>query len=507
MGKLLQMIGINKSFFNVKVLDNVYFELETGEVHALLGENGAGKSTLIKILGGNYTKDSGQILVNDTPVEIHRVEDARANGIRIIHQELMMVPDLNIAENIFLGQEKVKKFNLVDKNKQMEEAQVKLNAFGMMIPASTLLRNLTIAQQQMIEIIRAISFGARIIVMDEPTSSLSEEEVKVLFEIVRKLKSEGIGIIYISHRLSELFEIADRVTVLRDGMYVATKTVKDTTKDELVSLMVGRSISQYYTKTNTATDATVMYVEDLGDNETVKSVSFDLKRGEILGFAGLVGSGRSETMQLLFGLRKRARGAVKILGKNVDFINPSEAIKNGLGLVPEDRKTLGNFPDQGVRFNSTITVLKEFLRHGNYNAKKEKELTQKYINFMNTKVNSMEQVISSLSGGNQQKVLISRWLLATQKILILDEPTRGVDIGTKAEIYRIMDELAANGMAIIMVSSELPELINMCDRIVVMSHGISTGIVERNEFSQEKIMSLATHEIEKNVGGRAYAAE
>lgn len=495
MGKLLKMSGITKSFTGVVVLDKVNFELEAGEVHALLGENGAGKSTLIKILGGIYEKDGGTIEIEGKPVDIRQVEDARNNGISIIHQELMMVPDLSVAENIFLGRYKVKR-GWVDKAEQNAIAQRLLDQYNMRIDATMLVRRLTIAQQQMVEIIRAVSFGVKILVMDEPTSSLSEEEVEIMFHIVRRLKSEGIGIIYISHRMSELDIIADRVTVLRDGVSVATKVVKETNKDELVALMVGRSIENYYVKNDTATEEVVLEVQNLKDGDRVKNVSFDLRKGEILGFAGLVGAGRSETMLSIFGINPRVSGTVKLHGREVAFKDPREAMANGLGMLSEDRKQLGIFPDQGVRFNTTITVMDRFIHKGKYNGAKERELTQQYIDAMATKATSMEQVISRLSGGNQQKVMLSRWLLSTKDILIMDEPTRGVDVATKADIYKIMNDLAGSGMSIIMISSELPELINMCDRIVVLSHGVSTGTLERSKFTQEKIMSLATAEMD-----------
>jgi len=500
MSKLLEMIGIEKSFSGVKVLDNVNLEVEAGEVHALLGENGAGKSTLIKILGGIYSKDGGSIVIEGKQVKINKVEDARRNGISIIHQELMMVPDISIAENIFLGRGKTTKSGFADIAGQNRAAQELLNQYNMKLNATTLVRQLTIAQQQMVEIIRAVSFGVKILVMDEPTSSLDEDEVETMFSIVRRLKSEGIGIIYISHRMSELDVIADRITVLRDGTSVATKAVKETNRDELVALMVGRELTSYYTKMDNATDEVVLEVNHLSDGHRVRDVSFDLRKGEILGFAGLVGAGRSETMLNLFGLSERTGGTVKLLGRTVEFHSPREAMANGLGLVPEDRKLLGIFPEQGVRFNSTITIMEQFLGRGRYNAGRERTLTQQYIDRMQTRVTGMEQIISSLSGGNQQKVIISRWLLATKKILIMDEPTRGVDVGTKADVYKIMNDLAASGMSILMVSSELPELINMCDRIVVLSHGISTGVLERGEFTQEKIMSMATMEADVAVG-------
>ncbi len=496
MSVLLQMEDVCKEFPGVKALEDVQLELVEGEVHALLGENGAGKSTLIKVLGGIYIKDKGQIFIHGEEAEIRTVEDARKYGISIIHQELMMVPHMSVAENIFLGQEKTGKMGSVNLRRQEKDAQRILDDFGLNVLADTLLGALTIAQQQMVEIVRAVSFGARIIVMDEPTSSLSNKEVDILFDTVRKLKEQKIGIIYISHRMSELDEIADRVTILRDGKYIATVNVKDTTREKLVSLMVGRELSSYYTKTDTATDEVILEVKDLSDGKMVKNVSFDLRKGEILGFAGLVGAGRTETLQNIFGLTRRTAGTVKLYGEEVNFKSPREAMKAGIGLVSEDRKKLGLFLEQSVRFNMTIEILDQFIKNLHYSRAKERKLTQEYIDKMETKVATMEQIISGLSGGNQQKVIIGRWLLATDKILILDEPTRGVDVLAKAEIYEIMDHLAAQGLSIIMISSELPELINMSDRVVVMSHGISTGILDRTELNQEKIMMLATKELE-----------
>ncbi|MCD8364100.1 MAG: sugar ABC transporter ATP-binding protein [Lachnospiraceae bacterium] len=490
---LLQMKDVCKEFPGVKALDNVQLELRAGEVHALLGENGAGKSTLIKVLGGIYAMDQGQILIDGKEVQIHSVEDARKNGISIIHQELMMVPHLSIAENIFLGQENAKN-GIINLKKQELRAQNLLDNFGLDVDAGTLLGELTIAQQQMVEIVRAVSFGAKIIVMDEPTSSLSNKEVDILFETVENLKKKNIGIIYISHRMSELDVIADRVTVLRDGKYIATLDIAEASKEKLVSLMVGRELSSYYTKTNTASDEVILEVENLCDGKRVKSVSFDLRKGEILGFAGLVGAGRTETFQSIFGLSKKVSGKVTLDGKEIEFHSPIQAMEAGIGLVPEDRKKIGIFPAQSVRFNMTIGVLGQFLKNLRFDRKREIAMTQEYIDKMETKVSSMEQVISSLSGGNQQKVIIGRWLLAANRILILDEPTRGVDVVAKSEIYEIMNNLAAQGMAIVMISSELPELINMSDRVVVMSHGVSTGILQRDELDQEKIMMLATME-------------
>lgn len=498
MSVLLQMENINKTFSTVQVLHDVRFELKAGEVHALLGENGAGKSTLIKILGGVYTKDSGsgKIIINGEPVKIHGVEDAKKHGISIIHQELMLAPDMSVAENIFVGRPLKTKFGTMDLMRMEIEAQKILDEFNLPVDATQEVGKLNIAQRQMIEIVRAISFGARIIVMDEPTSSLSEKEVKVLFDAIHRLKESGVGIVYISHRMSELDVVADRVTILRDGHYIDTVDMKTTTHDHLISLMVGRDLETFYVKNNHCTDEVILKVENLKSGKMVQNASFELRKGEVLGFAGLVGAGRSEVMECLFGLRKVDAGAIYMDGKPVQIKKVRDAINYGIGLVPEDRKNQGIFPVQSLVHNASIEIMDEFLRYGRYNPEKEYALTQKYIDdVLETKYATLEQAIASLSGGNQQKIIFSRWLLSTKRILILDEPTRGIDVKTKTEIYRLIDKLTEEGLTVILVSSELPELINMSDRIIVMSHGHTTGELQRGEFTQEKIMTYATMEV------------
>lgn len=495
MEQLLKMEHIEKSFSGVKVLEDVCLELRAGEVHALLGENGAGKSTLIKILGGAYSRDGGDIYVNGEKADITNVESAKKYGIRIIHQELMLVPHMTIAENIFMGQEIRIKYGMVDREKMEQETEAFLNALELDLKPGQVIERLNIAQRQMVEIVRAISFGARIIVMDEPTSSLTEVEVDVLFDAVKKLKAKGVGIIYISHRMSELDQIADRITIMRDGKCVDTVVTKETNHDQLVRLMVGRDLGDLYQKNDHSTGEVVMKVDTLASGKEVRNVSFELHRGEVLGFSGLVGSGRSETMDCIFGLRKIESGKIFIDGKEVKIEKVADAMACGIGLVPEDRKRQGLYPVQGISFNATIEILEQFLKNGRYSAEKEQELTKQYVDgVMQTKYSSLEQPIGRLSGGNQQKIIISRWLLATKKILILDEPTRGIDVKTKSDIYHLIDRLTAEGLSIIFISSEMPELINMCDRIVVMSHGRTTGVLMREEFTQEKIMELSTKE-------------
>lgn len=487
---LLEMRNVHKTFPSVYALNGVNFQLKAGEVHAIIGENGAGKSTLIKVLGGIYTADQGEIFIDGKKVEIRDVKSAQENGISIIHQELVLVPHMTVAENIFLGREPGKgKF--VDRSKMVADAQELLDAYDMKIDANTLVRKLTIAQQQMVEIVKAISYRSKILVMDEPTSSISDKEVRFLFEMMRTLTAKGVGIIYISHKMSELEQICDRVTVMRDGLYIGTKVVKETTKDELISMMVGRELKNYYTRTFQETGEVLLECKNISDGKLVKGASFELRKGEILGFSGLVGAGRSELMKCIFGLTKGFTGEIYLDGKQVSIQSPSDAIKHGIALVPEDRKAEGLYLVQSVRFNSTIEVLKKFIRGIWVNKQKEEEITQTYIDLMSTKTPSQEQPIGKLSGGNQQKVMIGRWLATDPRILILDEPTRGVDVGAKSEIYAIMNRLVASGMSIIMISSEMPEIINMSDRIYVMCDGIITGCLDHEEATQEGIMELA----------------
>ena len=489
---LLEMKGIHKRFPGVLALNNVSLTVAAGEVHALLGENGAGKSTLIKVLGGIYIAEEGEIFIEGKKVKIDSVKSSHENGVAIIHQELVLVPYMTVAENIFLGREPMKgKF--VDHRKMTDDAQALLDANGMGIAADTLVGSLTIAQQQMVEIVKAISFNSKILVMDEPTSSISDKEVEFLFETMRGLTAKGVGIIYISHKMSELEQICDKVTVMRDGEYVGTKVVKETNKDELIAMMVGRELTNYYTRDFQQPGDVILKCDHISDGKMAKDASFEVRKGEIVGFAGLVGAGRSEVMKCIFGLTKNYKGSIEIEGSQVQIHNPIEAMKYGLALVPEDRKLEGLYKVQSVRYNSTIEVLGDFIKGIFVDGAKEEEITQKYIDMLSTKTPTQEQLIGNLSGGNQQKVIIGRWLATNPKILILDEPTRGVDVGAKSEIYAIMNDLVKQGMSIIMISSELPEIINMSDRIYVMSEGNITGCLSRDEVSQEAIMKLAAN--------------
>ncbi|MCH3920165.1 MAG: sugar ABC transporter ATP-binding protein [Sphaerochaeta sp.] len=487
---LLRMVNIHKRFPGVYALKNINFDLRAGEVHALLGENGAGKSTLIKVLGGIYHPDEGKIYIDGKKAEITNVLDAQKLGVAIIHQELVLAPYMTVAENIFLGREPKQK-GFLDKKRMFEETKQLLETYSMNFSPNTQVSRLTIAQQQMVEIIKAISYNSKILVMDEPTSSISEAEVTFLFSMMRTLTQKGVGIIYISHKMSELSQICDRVTVLRDGEYVGTKVVKETTRDELITMMVGRKLENYYIRDYSKGGEKILECQHLNDGKMVKDVSFFLRKGEILGLAGLVGAGRSETMQCVFGLTKGYKGKVFLEGKEMTFHSPTTAFSNGIALVPEDRKLDGLYMQQSVQFNATIEVLHEFLKGIKKNNRKEKEIAQTYIDMMHTKTPSLHQTIMNLSGGNQQKVLIGRWLATKPKVLILDEPTRGVDVGAKAEIYAIMNELAKEGLSIIMISSEMPEIINMSDRVYVFADGIVRGCINHEELTQEKIMALA----------------
>ena len=487
---LLEMKGICKSFPGVKALQNVSLQVKAGEVHALLGENGAGKSTLMNVLGGIYHAEEGEIYIDGQKTVIDGVVAARQAGVSIVHQELVLVPYMTVAENIFLGREPGTKLN-VNRRQMSEEAQKLLDTYDMNIDADTLVEKLTIAQQQMVEIVKAISFQSKILVMDEPTSSISDKEVNFLFDTMRTLTAKGVGIIYISHKMSELEQICDRVTVMRDGETVGTRVVKETSKDDLIAMMVGRELTNYYTRDYLEPGDVVLKCDHISDGKMAKDVSFELRKGEIIGFAGLVGAGRSETMKAIFGLTPGASGDVYVEGKKTSIKTPIDALKYGIALVPENRKEEGLYAVQSVRFNSTIEVLSSFIRHLHVSSSKEEEITQKYIDMMATKTPSQEQLIGNLSGGNQQKVMIGRWLATDPKILILDEPTRGVDVGAKAEIYAIMNELVKQGMSIVMISSELPEIINMSDRVYVMYDGHVTGCLSHEEATQESVMQLA----------------
>ncbi len=489
---VLEMENISKSFAGNVVLDGVSIQLKPGEVRALMGENGAGKSTLMKILGGIYKLDKGQIKINGNVQEIKTVDDARRCGISFIHQEISNVPSMNVAENFFLGHEPKTRLGTVDYKTMHEETQKALDVLDIRIPTNRLIQGLSIAQQQMLEIARAIHENAKILIMDEPTASLTNNEVENLYQQIRALKEKNVAIIYISHRMEETFQICDTVTILRDGQFIGTKNTADATEKELISMMVGREFENIYGNEVVSGGETILEVKNL-TSESVKDVSFNLKKGEILGFAGLVGAGRTETIHAIFGIDKILSGTIVLENKELKITKPADAIKAGIALVSEDRKGQGLFLDHSIGTNLTFQVLDEFIKYLHVNKKKEQGIVDEYKGKLAIRMASTRQAARELSGGNQQKIVISKWLAAKPKVLILDEPTRGIDVGAKAEIYKLMRDLTKAGVSIIMISSELPEVINNSSRIAVMSEGRLVKVLDpkQDEISQEIIMSYA----------------
>ena len=490
---ILEMKEIDKSFPGVHALDHVNFDLRKGEVHALMGENGAGKSTFMKVLTGIYSKDGGSILYEGKEVEFSNPREAQEAGIVIVHQELNMMGHLTVAQNVFIGREFMKG-GLIDDAKMNEEARKLFEKLNIQIDPSQTMSRLTVGKQQMCEIAKAISHEAKVIVFDEPTAALTDSGIEELFKIIRDLCSKGMGIVYISHRMDEIKKITDRVTVMRDGGYVGTMVTKDCTKEDIINMMIGRVIYEDpKAKSNVCADAeTVLKVEHLRAGRMVQDVSFELKKGEILGFSGLMGAGRTETARALFGADEKEGGDIYINGKKVEINSPQDAVGLGIGYLSEDRKRFGLVLGKTVAENSTLAALKEYVNGIFINKKKENEVAKKYVEFLKTKTPSVDQLLVNLSGGNQQKVVISKWLVQNCDILIFDEPTRGIDVGAKSEIYHLMNELVKEGKSIIMISSEMPEILRMSDRIMVMCEGKKTGEIDISEATQEKIMHLAT---------------
>lgn len=491
--KLLEMKNITKAFASNVVLNGVNLSVGEGEVVAILGENGAGKSTLIKILGGIYKADSGEIHINGTLKNIHSAAIAGANGIRIIHQEIILVPGRTIAANVFLGRELKNKLGLVDAKQMEKETQKVIDDLHLNLRADQLVGDLSIGMQQLVEIIKAVSAEARIVVMDEPTSSLSQGEVETLFDIIRLLKSKGVGIIYISHRLEELFTITDRIVVLRDGKMIGDVPTGEADKDELIRMMVGRELSSYYTRNKHEIRGVSLEVKGLLHEKYFKDIHFYARYGEIVGFAGLVGARRTELMKTIFGAYQKAGGDILLDGEKVDIRRPQDAIDRGIVYVSEDRRSEGLILKNDVEFNMGLVCLSDFVKGIHVRQAAWDKMVEDYRKKFSIKITSPKQLTGNLSGGNQQKVVLSKWLAKNPKVIILDEPTRGIDVGSKAEIYAIIDELAASGVSIIMVSSELPEIINMCNRCYVMCEGRITGELSEEEFSQESMMTYATN--------------
>ncbi|MDU5080358.1 sugar ABC transporter ATP-binding protein [Tissierella carlieri] len=489
MGKpILVMEMISKSFPGVKALDSVNFTVYENEVMALLGENGAGKSTLMKILSGVYKRDSGQIILEGQPVEMISPKDATDKGIAIIHQELNLIPYLTVYENIFLGRELKLATGVLNKREMIRQSDELLRKLKVNINPNVKVNTLSIAQQQMVEIAKALSLNAKIIIMDEPTDTLTDQEVENLFEIIRELKKEGKGIVYISHRLKEVFEICDKLTVLRDGQFIAEKKVSEVDEDEIIRLMVGRTLEEQFPYIKTNFQEEVLNVENLS-NEYIKDIGFTLRKGEILGISGLVGAGRTELAKTLYGVYKKDRGTVTLDGEKVNLRTPKEALDKGIVYVSEDRKHDGLILMMDVRSNMTISALEKFKRFLGIDKKKENRIASEYREKINIKTPSLHQKVQNLSGGNQQKVAIAKSLLTDPKVLILDEPTRGVDVGAKKEIYDLLNKIKEEGRSIIMISSEMPEILGMSDRILVMHEGQLRGEISREEATQEKIMS------------------
>ena len=494
---ILTMNDIDKSFPGVHALDHVHFDVNRGEVHALMGENGAGKSTLMKVLTGIYTKDSGSIIYEGKEVEFHNAREAQDAGVVIVHQELNMVGHLTVAQNIFIGRE-FKKGIMIDDKKMNEEAKKLFDRLNIDIDPTATMSDLTVGKQQMCEIAKAISHEAKVIVFDEPSAALTEAEIQELFKIIRDLREQNLGIVYISHRMDEIKVITDRVTVMRDGGYVGTLITNECTKDDIINMMVGRVIyEEPKTKSMVAPDApVVLKVSHLNAGKMVQDVSFELKKGEILGFSGLMGAGRTETARAIFGADPKESGEIFVNGQKVEINTPEDAVKAGIGYLSEDRKRYGVVVQKTVAENSTLATMDRYVKGIFINKKAEREITQKYVDSLATKTPSVDQLVVNLSGGNQQKVVIAKWLVRDCEILIFDEPTRGIDVGAKNEIYKLMNKLAAEGKSIIMISSEMTEILRMSDRIVVMCEGKVTGELGIEEVTQEKIMNLATRDIQ-----------
>ena len=492
MERLLQMTAISKRFGANVVLSDVKFELRHGEVHALIGENGAGKSTLMKILMGMYRADGGSIQVEGVTRRFASPSEALRAGIAMIHQELNLVPEMTIAENIFLGREK-RRYGLIDRAAQEAEAGEHLRTLGMTLDPAELVRNLSVSEMQMVEIAKTISCNARIIIMDEPTSAITDEEVHRLFACIRVLQARGIGIIYISHKMDELFTISDRITVLRDGQYIGTRKTGEFDRQDLIRMMVGREVSEVFPSRESAPGDELLRVEHLSLRGVFEDVSFVLRRGEILGLAGLMGAGRSEVAMTLFGHHAASSGTIRIDGKVCTIRAPWDAIGHRIALVSEDRKRFGLNLMASVCDNIVMVIEAGLGRFGLFNRRAAVQRAERMIARLGIKTFHHSQVVQSLSGGNQQKVVLAKWLLNEPEIIIFDEPTRGIDVGAKAEIYRLIHEIVNAGKAVLLISSEMPELIGLADRVLVMCAGRKTGELEGANITQENIMNLASH--------------
>ncbi|KQS61333.1 D-ribose transporter ATP-binding protein [Rhizobium sp. Leaf371] len=489
---LLTAEGVRKEFPGVVALDDVTFRLRRGTVHALMGENGAGKSTLMKILAGIYTPDRGQVRLKGVDIELSSPLDALENGIAMIHQELNLMPFMTVAENIWIRREPKGRFGLIDHGAMSRQTADLFKRLNIALDPEALVGDLSVANRQMVEIAKAVSYESDVLIMDEPTSALTEREVEHLFAIIRSLREQGIGIVYITHKMNELFEIADEFSVFRDGKYIGTHASTDVTRDDIIRMMVGREITQMFPKEDVPIGETVLSVRNLSLRGVFADISFEVRAGEILGIAGLVGSGRSNVAEALFGVTPASSGTIAINGRDVVIDTPTKAIANRMAFLTEDRKDTGCLLILNVLENMQIAVLQDkFVKHGFVQQKVLAEKCADMARKLRVKTPNLEERIENLSGGNQQKALIGRWMLTDPRILILDEPTRGIDVGAKAEIHRLVTEMARNGVAIIMISSEMPEVLGMSDRIMVMHEGRVTGFLDRAEATQIKVMELA----------------
>lgn len=489
---ILEMENVTKEFPGVKALDSIQFKVKKGSVHALMGENGAGKSTLMKIIFGIYTPDTGMIKFKGHDLKVSSTKEALKNGISMIHQELSPVPHMTVAENIFLGREPTKgKFGWVNNKKMIEDAKDLFKTLNIDLNPNSKMKDLSIANMQMVEIATAVSYDADLIIMDEPTSAITEKEVEKLFEIINSLNAKGVSIIYISHKMDEIFRICDEITVFRDGQYIGTKETTELTQDTLIQMMVGREIKQVFHKEKAEIKEVILAVSNLSKEGKFDNISFEVRKGEIVGISGLMGSGRTEVIESIFGIDPPDSGDIFIHGEKVKIKTPQDAIKLKVALLTEDRKLSGAFLPISIKENMIISSIDQFLERGYINKKLVDEACNEQVEQLNIKTPSTDQLIMNLSGGNQQKVLLARWLLNDPDILILDEPTRGVDVGAKSEIHKLMSKLAQKGTAILMISSEMPEVLGMSDRVIVMHEGNKKGELNREEANQEKILEMA----------------
>lgn len=502
MSTCLQLKNIYKSFYSVQALKDVSIDIESGEIHVVIGENGAGKSTLMKIAAGLYKQDKGEIVLDGKEMSFQSPLDAIDAQISMIHQELMPIPYLTVAENIFLGKEPVTKYGLLDKKKAIEQTKTLLGEIGIDLDPMAEMRTLSVAQIQLVEIAKAVSCNSKILIMDEPTSALTENEVELLYKLIFDMKKRGVAIVFISHKLDEIFKVADKITVLRDGEYITTEPASELNKDSLIALMIGRDLNNIYDKEPVKIGEPILEVCNLTKEGLFENISFTLRQNEILGFSGLMGAGRTELVETIFGLRKADSGEIYIHGKLVNIKSPTEAKKYGLALVPEDRKVLGLNLKDTTGFNTSICSLDELSVGGVINKKQESQKIEKLIDDMNVKVESASTPVITLSGGNQQKVVIAKWMMTEPEILIMDEPTRGIDVGAKAEIYKLITQLVQQNKSVILISSELPEVMGMSDRVIVLHEGIITGEFNRGELNQQDIMRCATgQKIERQSAG------